>query len=102
MTLRGGRLFSLEQATKRDLNGSCNQAHAPASHGFLEFVSMGQSHNSQKRRAASAAAISYSPRPRMLPQFPDPASLDLMSGLSSIVQGCVAARLHVFENLPVP
>ena len=76
MTLRESRLFFLYQATKRDLNGSCNQAHARTSHGFLDFVSMGQSHNSQKRRAASAAVISNSPRPRMLPQFPDPASLD--------------------------
>lgn len=74
MTLRESRQFSQYQATKRDLNGSCNQAHAPTSHGFLDFVSMGQSHNSQKRRAASAAVISNSPKPRMLPQFPDPVS----------------------------
>lgn len=74
MTLRESRLFFQYQATKRDLNGSCNQAHARTSHGFLDFVSMSQSHNSQKRRAASAAVISNSPRPRMLPQFPDPVS----------------------------
>jgi len=102
MTLRASRLFFLVQATKRDLNGSCNQAHASTSHGFLDCVSMGQSHNSQKCRAASAAVISNSPRPRMLPQFPDPASLDLMLGLSTKVQGYATARLHVFENLPVP
>lgn len=74
MTLRESRLFALAQATKRDLNGSCNQAHARTSHGFLDCVCMSQSHNSQKRRAASAAVISNSPRPRMLPQFPDPVS----------------------------
>jgi len=45
--MREGRLFFLEQATRRDPNGSCNQAYAPPSHGFLDSVVMGQSYNGQ-------------------------------------------------------
>jgi hypothetical protein len=66
MTLRESRQFSLVQATKRNLNGSCNKAHGAVSHGFLEFVDMSQSHNRQKRRPAAAAVISNSPRPRAI------------------------------------
>lgn len=104
MTLRANRQFSLKQATKRNLNGSCNKAHATASHGFLDFVDMSQSHNSQKRRAAAAAVISNSPRPPHHPPFissakADPASLDLVL---TNAQGCIAAGLHVFKRLPVP